>query len=100
MSPYLMGYHDMRPQLFFVFIEEAARIFLVKKKLCTHIFLSLERVFSSSLSKKLQNDIKQRFLCALGVISKHSPNSLQTHMFSLFLIIFVYFAFVFSEKEE
>jgi len=77
---------------------------------CTHIFGEKKVVHAYFLEfgesffffsfKKLQNDIKQRFLCALGVISKHSPNSLQTHMFSLFLIIFVYFAFVFSEKEE
>ena len=85
--------------------------FLCLLRGCTHIFGEKkvvhayflefgESFFLLLFQKKLQNDIKQRFLCALGVISKHSPNSLQTHMFSLFLIIFVYFAFVFSEKEE
>jgi len=46
----------------------------LKKELCTHIFLSLERVWRFSklifpffcLNFFLKNDIKQRFLCEFG----------------------------------
>ena len=66
--------------------------FVLKNKLCAHIFLSLERVrrfskliVSSFLKKSFSflNDIKQRFLCELGV-SLEKTHSKPSHMFSFF----------------
>ena len=94
---------NMRAQLF---LSGCTHIFL--KKLCAHIFLSLERVrrfskliFSSFLQKTLflKNDIQQRFLCELGV----SLEILQTRSKLIcfhFSVLFVSILLLFFEKEE
>jgi len=66
-----------------------------KKELCTHIFLSLERVwrfsklifpFFKNIPKIFENYIKQRFLCEFGVSFLQTRSKLICFHFSVFSI--------------
>ena len=67
-----------------------------KKELCTHIFLSLERVwrfsklifpFFKNIPKISENYIKQRFLCEFGVNFLQTRSKLICFHFSVFSIL-------------